>query len=263
MIGKRNESSFEDDESNAIKRHKEEIIIANDEVNIDAALLNDNVGGDNNDSNDNEDHAAAAVAVVATATYDELMQEPESTEADKLSHIKNEGKKECSDMGNGQHHQVVDYEDDEDQEYKDDDKDDDKDDEHDDDEVNLSELPTKRGRKPMAATGTAEWKQQRKDSHKEVERRRRENINSAINKLSDLLPVKESSKAAILARAAEYIHKLKETENTNIEKYTLQKLLDEQKASALQAQNEKLQEELGNAYKEIEILSQKLKDSEK
>ena len=263
MIGKRNESSFEDDESNAIKRHKEEIIIANDEVNIDAALLNDNVGGDNNDINGNEDHAAAAVAVVATATYDELMQQPESTEADKLSDIKDEGKKECSDMGNGQHHQVVDYEDDEDQEYKDDDKDDDKDDEHDDDEVNLSELPTKRGRKPMAATGTAEWKQQRKDSHKEVERRRRENINSAINKLSDLLPVKESSKAAILARAAEYIHKLKETENTNIEKYTLQKLLDEQKASALQAQNEKLQEELGNAYKEIEILSQKFKDSEK
>nr|CAI6604201.1 BBF_HP1_G0030710.mRNA.1.CDS.1 [Saccharomyces cerevisiae] len=53
--------------------------------------------------------------------------------------------------------------------------------------------------------GHLRWKKQRKDSHKEVERRRRENINTAINVLSDLLPVRESSKAAILARAAEYI----------------------------------------------------------
>ncbi|EDO18001.1 hypothetical protein Kpol_1054p48 [Vanderwaltozyma polyspora DSM 70294] len=120
----------------------------------------------------------------------------------------------------------------------------------------------RRAKKATPATGSAEWKQQRKDSHKEVERRRRENINMAINKLSDLLPVKESSKAAILSRAAEYIQKLKETENANIEKWTLQKLLSEQNASQLTSANEKLQEELGNAYKEIEVLKTKVKEFE-
>ncbi|CCK68474.1 Cbf1p KNAG_0B00250 [Huiozyma naganishii CBS 8797] len=112
----------------------------------------------------------------------------------------------------------------------------------------------KRGRKPAVVAGTEAWKLQRKESHKEVERRRRENINTAINSLSDLLPVKESSKAAILTRAAEYIQKMKETENANIEKWTLQKLLSEQNASQLSTANEKLQEALGNAFKEIEYL---------
>lgn len=118
-----------------------------------------------------------------------------------------------------------------------------------------------RGRKAAPVTGSAEWRQQRKDSHKEVERRRRENINTAITKLSELLPVKESSKAAILARAAEYIQKLKDTENANIEKWTLQKLLSEQNVSALTTANEKLQEELGSAYKRIEALKGKLKEA--
>ncbi|SCW00774.1 LAFE_0C11694g1_1 [Lachancea fermentati] len=117
----------------------------------------------------------------------------------------------------------------------------------------------RRGRKPAPVTGSAEWRQQRKDSHKEVERRRRENINTAINKLSDLLPVKESSKATVLARAAEYIQKLKDTENANIEKWTLQKLLSEQQVSTLTKANESLQLELGNAFKQIDILKRQLK----
>lgn len=122
----------------------------------------------------------------------------------------------------------------------------------------IKRLLGKRGRRPTPVTGTEEWKQQRKDSHKEVERRRRENINTAINSLSDLLPVRESSKAAILSRAAEYIQKLKETENANIEKWTLQKLLSEQNISQLQTANDKLQEELGSAYKEIDFLKRLL-----
>lgn len=142
---------------------------------------------------------------------------------------------------------------------------DDEDDEEDEDgaDIDLKKdigmQPARRGRKPATLATTDEWKKQRKDSHKEVERRRRENINTAINVLSDLLPVRESSKAAILARAAEYIQKLKETDEANIEKWTLQKLLSEQNASQLASANEKLQEELGNAYKEIEYIKRILR----
>ncbi|SMN19362.1 similar to Saccharomyces cerevisiae YJR060W CBF1 Dual function helix-loop-helix protein [Maudiozyma saulgeensis] len=119
----------------------------------------------------------------------------------------------------------------------------------------------KRGRKPTPITGTDEWKKQRRDSHKEVERRRRESINHHINNLSLLLPVKETSKAAILARASEYIEKLKETENANIEKWTLQKLLSEQTASQLATAKEKLEEELGHAFKEIDYLKRLLEEN--
>ncbi|SCV00164.1 LAMI_0G03290g1_1 [Lachancea mirantina] len=119
----------------------------------------------------------------------------------------------------------------------------------------------RRGRKAAPVTGSAEWRQQRKDSHKEVERRRRENINTAIVRLSDLLPVKESSKATVLARAAEYIQKLRDTENANIEKWTLQKLLSEQQVSTLTKANETMQLELGNAFKQIDILKRQLKNA--
>ncbi|CAR29259.1 hypothetical protein ZYGR_0Z01810 [Zygosaccharomyces rouxii] len=132
------------------------------------------------------------------------------------------------------------------------------DDDVDDDEKKMF---ARRARRAPAATGSDEWRKQRKDSHKEVERRRRENINTAINKLSELLPVKESSKATVLARAAEYIQKLKETESANIDKWTLQKLLSEQNQSRLSTANERLQDELGRAYKEIESLRQKLKEA--
>lgn len=127
------------------------------------------------------------------------------------------------------------------------------------DDLNDKRLLAKRGRKTTAIAGSEAWKQQRRASHKEVERRRRETINDAINSLSKLLPVKESSKAAILSRAAEYIQKLKETENANIEKWTLQKLLSEQNTQQLSSANEKLQEELANAYKEINFLKRLLK----
>lgn len=136
----------------------------------------------------------------------------------------------------------------------------------DEDDEDYSKIPgekqaTRRGRKPAPSTGTPEWKQQRKDSHKEVERRRRENINTAIGRVAELLPVKESSKAAILSRAAEYIQKLKETENANIEKWTLQKLLSEQQVSQLTSTNEKLEEELCKTFKQIEMLKDKLKNA--
>ena len=52
----------------------------------------------------------------------------------------------------------------------------------------------------------------------------------------------------------EYIKRLKENENNNIEKWTLEKLLTEQAVSELSASNEKLKHELESAYREIEQL---------
>jgi bHLH factor len=90
--------------------------------------------------------------------------------------------------------------------------------------------------------GSDEWSRQRKDNHKEVERRRRGNINEGINELGRIVPngSGEKAKGAILSRAVQYIHHLKENEARNIEKWTLEKLLMDQAMGDLQAQLEEV-----------------------
>ncbi|EIW76619.1 hypothetical protein CONPUDRAFT_63758 [Coniophora puteana RWD-64-598 SS2] len=90
--------------------------------------------------------------------------------------------------------------------------------------------------------GSDEWARQRKDNHKEVERRRRSNINDGINELGRIVPNSsgEKAKGAILHRAVQYIHHLKENEARNIEKWTLEKLLMDQAMGDLQAQLEEV-----------------------
>ncbi|KAH3674709.1 hypothetical protein WICMUC_003125 [Wickerhamomyces mucosus] len=102
------------------------------------------------------------------------------------------------------------------------------------------------------AAGTEEWHRIRKDNHKEVERRRRENINSGIKELASLLPTPETNKSHILNKAVEYIKRLKDNESNNTEKWTLEKLLKEQTNAELSASNEKLKAELERAYREVE-----------
>lgn len=243
-----------------LKRQKQ------DEGNIDAALLNE-VGDDPHHDGGQDNPYDTTAAAVANAAYSDLIQHPgeekskrkddegvdeedeEEEEEDMDDHIKDPDHiPEAENEGYGKS-KGLDEEDEE------------------DDEDEGKKLfggivgNGRRGRKSAPTTGSDEWKRQRKDSHKEVERRRRENINTAINKLSELLPVKESSKATILARAAEYIQKLKETESANIDKWTLQKLLSEQNQSRLTSANDRLQDELGKAYKEIEELKQTLKQA--
>ncbi|KAJ7730657.1 hypothetical protein DFH07DRAFT_848388 [Mycena maculata] len=89
-----------------------------------------------------------------------------------------------------------------------------------------------------ATMGSDEWSRQRKDNHKEVERRRRGNINEGINELGRIVPngSGEKAKGAILSRAVQYIHHLKENEARNIEKWTLEKLLMDQAMGDLQVQ---------------------------
>ncbi|RDB23398.1 Transcriptional regulator CBF1 [Hypsizygus marmoreus] len=102
---------------------------------------------------------------------------------------------------------------------------------------------TTRARGGRSATmGSDEWSRQRKDNHKEVERRRRGNINEGINELGRIVPngSGEKAKGAILSRAVQYIHHLKENEARNIEKWTLEKLLMDQAMGDLQTQLEEM-----------------------
>lgn len=118
--------------------------------------------------------------------------------------------------------------------------------------------------------GSEEWHKQRKDNHKEgkysrpvfcklirpnmssVERRRRENINEGINELAKIVPGCEKNKGAILQRAVNFISQLKENEQQNIEKWTLEKLLTEQAITELSQSNDKLKAECERLYRELE-----------
>lgn len=86
-----------------------------------------------------------------------------------------------------------------------------------------------------------------------VERRRRETINEGINELAKIVPGCEKNKGSILQRAVQYIQQLKESEATNIEKWTLEKLLTEQAIAELHASNEKLKAECERAWREAEM----------
>ncbi|KAI7825016.1 hypothetical protein BX661DRAFT_125932, partial [Kickxella alabastrina] len=91
--------------------------------------------------------------------------------------------------------------------------------------------------------GSLEWERNRKNSHKEVERRRREVINQGIERLALLIPGVEKNKGRIIAQAVDYIHRLKTTEEKNIRKWTIEKLLADQAISELTTQVEALKEE--------------------
>ncbi|KAH8169693.1 helix-loop-helix DNA-binding domain-containing protein [Sarocladium implicatum] len=109
---------------------------------------------------------------------------------------------------------------------------------------------TSSARKPTV--GSEEWHKMRKDNHKEVERRRRETINEGINELAKIVPGCEKNKGSILQRAVNFISQLKENEQQNIEKWTLEKLLTEQAITELSASNDKLKGECERLYRELE-----------
>lgn len=101
------------------------------------------------------------------------------------------------------------------------------------------------------AVGSDEWHRLRKDNHKEVERRRRETINDGINELAKIVPGCEKNKGSILQRAVQYIQQLKDNEATNIEKWTLEKLLTDQAINEYQMQVENLKQELEKVREEL------------
>jgi hypothetical protein len=113
--------------------------------------------------------------------------------------------------------------------------------------------PTGTTPNPKPTVGSEEWHKMRKDNHKEVERRRRETINEGINELAKIVPGCEKNKGSILQRAVNFISQLKENEQQNLEKWTLEKLLTEQAITELSTSNEKLKQECERLYRELEI----------
>ncbi|KAJ1721381.1 basic helix-loop-helix protein [Coemansia biformis] len=115
-----------------------------------------------------------------------------------------------------------------------------------DDEVETGDgmvVKRRRGSKDVTEPGSPEWHRLRRDSHKEVERRRREVINGGIDRLADLVPGAEKNKGRIIAQAVDYIHRLRTNEEKNIEKWTIEKLLADQAIAELTSQVEQLRAE--------------------
>jgi hypothetical protein len=63
----------------------------------------------------------------------------------------------------------------------------------------------------------------KRESHKEVERRRRAIINEGIQNLSEIVPGNEKNKGRILQKAVEYIHELTHQSTSDREKWAMEK----------------------------------------
>ncbi|KTA95544.1 Centromere-binding protein 1 [Nakaseomyces glabratus] len=124
-----------------------------------------------------------------------------------------------------------------------------------------TENKKKRGKQTKGDESIQDWRKIRKESHKEVERRRRETINLAIDNLRKLLPKPEYSKAGILNSAAALIQKLKESESSQMNKWAIQRIVTEQTKTAHQKSNEKLAAALDDAYQELTRLKSILKEN--
>jgi len=122
----------------------------------------------------------------------------------------------------------------------------------------LHPQPTRNIHTPKPPVGSDEWLKQRRANHKEVERRRRETINEGINELAKLIPEDEKNKGRIIARAVQYIQHLKEQEASNLEKWTLEKLLCEQAISELSLQVETLKHQNSQLKAQLAALTHQL-----
>ena len=78
-------------------------------------------------------------------------------------------------------------------------------------------------------------------------------INEGINELAKIVPGCEKNKGSILQRAVQFITQLKENEQQNIEKWTLEKLLTEQAITELSASCDKFKAECQRAWDECQI----------
>ena len=86
-----------------------------------------------------------------------------------------------------------------------------------------------------------------------VERRRRETINEGINEIAKIVPGCEKNKGSILQRAVQYIGQLKEAETTNLEKWTLEKLLLDQAINELSQTCDRLKADYQRAWEDKEV----------
>ena len=66
------------------------------------------------------------------------------------------------------------------------------------------------------------------------------------------MPGCDKNKGAVLQRSVQYITQLKDNESTNIEKWTLEKMLTEQAIAELTNGVDRLKEELAKTRREVE-----------
>ncbi|KAI8604306.1 hypothetical protein EDD21DRAFT_317809 [Dissophora ornata] len=115
------------------------------------------------------------------------------------------------------------------------------------------------------APGSEEWHKIRRDNHKEVERRRRENINDGISDLAKMIPNCEKNKGLILRQAVKYIQDLlAENERfageaeqlvaakLDVDKYVLEKNIAEATCQTLNVQHEQLKRQFEELRKKKE-----------
>jgi len=93
----------------------------------------------------------------------------------------------------------------------------------------------------------------RRENHKEVERRRRDNINAGINELAKIVPECEKNKGSILHKSVEYIKYLQKANLATIEKWREEKKESEeqilnltQEIEELKADNDSLRRQLAS-----------------
>lgn len=107
------------------------------------------------------------------------------------------------------------------------------------------------------AVGTNEWHAQRKNNHKEVERRRRETINEGINEIAKIVPGCEKNKGSILQRAVSYITELTAKERSwNNERATIDVAIKE-----LSERNNKLKVSVEQAWAESTKWQRRCRDA--
>jgi len=107
------------------------------------------------------------------------------------------------------------------------------------------------------AVGSQQWHQQRKDNHKEVERRRRETINEGINELAKVIPGSDKNKGAILQSAVSYIADLLNKQHSwENERATLDIAIKE-----LATRNDKMRESMEQAWAESAKWQKRCRDA--
>jgi ABC-type phosphate transport system auxiliary subunit len=87
------------------------------------------------------------------------------------------------------------------------------------------------------APGSEEWHRIRRDNHKEVERRRRENINHGINDLAAVIPNSDKNKGQILRQAVQYIQTIQEAQVKMLEEAQNVEAVKFEREQALVAKN--------------------------
>jgi len=124
--------------------------------------------------------------------------------------------------------------------------------------------------KPVS--GSEEWHKMRRDNHKEVERRRRENINAGINDLASVIPNPDKNKGAILRQAVKYIQTIQEAhqkalaDNESLtsvqferERALLEKNVAQNQLHTLIAENDQLKRDFEALRKEFDELEESKK----